>query len=197
MGYEKLQPAAAITRRTCIVLQLEDTRLRVPCVFKHIHILTLPAVKAGTKLSGQTRLKPGSRSAPPSARYCRPPRRLPRYRATRPAGASRRRQRCSGSRQPRSLLRAGGTKPSRRQQKFAGEGRGSRSRDGRRSCEPAGAGALRGGSSAGPRLRAASGAVGPRHSGREVGGDKKDPEELRSPGCHSNAAAPLPKLWSL
>lgn len=158
------------------MLQLEDTRLRVPCVFKHIHILTLPAVKAGTKLSGQARRKPGSRSASPSARSCRPPRRVSRYRATRPAGASRRRQRCTGSRQPRSLLRAGRTnKSSRRQQKFAGRGggRGSRSRDGRCSCEPAGAGALQVGSSAGPRLRAAGGeAVGPRPPGREVSGDR-------------------------
>lgn len=69
-------------------------------------------------------------------------------------------------------------KPSRRQQKFAGEGRGSRSRDGRRSCEPAGAGALRGGSSAGARLRAA-GAGG--LEGREGSGDRATRTRCEAP----------------
>lgn len=94
MGYAEPQLAAAIPREHSILLQLEDTPLGV---FKHIQILTLPAVQAGTKLSGQGKarlwlgisISPAA-AASPGTRYPLPSPRPGGQRSTGSAGPARR-----------------------------------------------------------------------------------------------------------
>lgn len=172
MGYAEPRLAAAIPREHSILLQLEDTPLGV---FKHIQILTLPAVQAGTKLSGQTKarlwlgisISPAA-AASPGTRYPVP--------SPRPGG-----QRSTGSAGP---ARREGAEPAA---EVCWGGAGSRSA----LLEPAGPGGC--GAGAAPVPGSVRGGGG----GTATPGDGGSRARRRAPRYRSNAAPPLPKLWSL